>query len=196
MPGVATGGAEQAPRGKRDRPLGTTAAAAVAEAATADAAGQDKPLDLPSVEKDLSALSGSDEQPQQRRERKVNEGKEHPPLLPDLATSKGGTSFETPHGVAVPVAAARSVAETTAVDAKAASSFWTTTVCIAVAPRRRVGVAAVYDGRSGRGRQCGLHASWGYVLVHHQGASRSPCPSCATYRGRRVPRERGGDRRR
>jgi len=37
------------------------------------------------------AAPASDEQPQQRGERKVNEGKEHPPMLPDHATTEGGT---------------------------------------------------------------------------------------------------------
>jgi hypothetical protein len=48
---------------------------------------QDKQLD---VLGELAAPA-SDEQPQQRGERKVNEGKEHPPMLPDLATTEGGT---------------------------------------------------------------------------------------------------------
>jgi hypothetical protein len=48
---------------------------------------QDKQLDV----LDGLAAPASDEQPQQRDERKVNEGKEHPPMLPDLATTEGGT---------------------------------------------------------------------------------------------------------
>jgi hypothetical protein len=50
---------------------------------------QDKQLDVLGE----VAAPASDEQPQQRGERKVNEGKEHPPMLPDLATTAVGTQF-------------------------------------------------------------------------------------------------------
>jgi hypothetical protein len=48
---------------------------------------QDKQLDV------LGELTapGSDEQPQQRSEREVNEREEHPPILPELATTEDGT---------------------------------------------------------------------------------------------------------
>jgi hypothetical protein len=50
---------------------------------------QDKQLDI----LDELAAPASDEQPQQRSKREVHKGKEHPPILPEFATSEGGTEF-------------------------------------------------------------------------------------------------------